>query len=183
VFKKIFDLNVFSRYESCLTTSNLQFGFERGHSMSMCTMILKETIDYYRTNGNDVYCTMLDATKAFDLVKYYKLIHLLLIKKLPVVLIRFLLNIFLFQSTRVAWNRSYSRCFKIRNGVRQGSVLSPVLFCIYFDELLHALESARCGCYIGCCFVGVLAYADDLVRLAPSASATRRLLKICDEFG
>jgi hypothetical protein len=31
--------------------------------------------------------------------------------------------------------------------------------------------------------VGVLAYGDDLVLLAPSASATRRLFKICDEFG
>jgi hypothetical protein len=43
--------------------------------------------------------------------------------------------------------------------------------------------SARRGCYIGFCFVGVLAYADDLVLLAPSASATRRMLKICYEFG
>ena len=130
IFGKIFDLYVLNRYESCLTTSNLQFGFKRGHSTSMCTMILKETIDYYRTNDNDVYCTMLDATKAFDRVNYCKLIRLLLIKKLPVVVIRFLLNIYLFLATRVAWNGSYSGCFKIRNGVRQGAVLSPVLFCI-----------------------------------------------------
>jgi len=39
----------------------------------MCTMILKETIDYYRTNGIGVYCTMLEATKAFDRVEYSKL--------------------------------------------------------------------------------------------------------------
>jgi len=57
---------------------------------------------------------------------------------------------------------------KIHNGVRQGAVLSPVLFCIYFDELIHALESAKYGCYMGLCFVGVLAYADELVLLAPS---------------
>jgi len=43
----------------------------------MCTMILKETIDYYRTNGNDVYCTMLDATKDLYRVEYCKLIRLL----------------------------------------------------------------------------------------------------------
>jgi len=65
-----------SLYESFLTTSSLQFGFKRGHSPSMCTMILKETIDYYRLNSNDVYCTMLDATKAFDRVEYYKLINI-----------------------------------------------------------------------------------------------------------
>jgi Reverse transcriptase (RNA-dependent DNA polymerase) len=170
---KIFYLYVLSRYESCLSTSNFQFRFKRGHSTSMCTTILKETIDYYWTNGNDFYCTTLDAIKAFDRVQYCKLIRLLLIKKLPTVVIRFLLNIYLFQATQVAWNRSYS----------PGAVLSPVLFCIHFNELLHALESARCECYIGFCFIGVLAYADDLVLLAHSASATRRLLEICDEFG
>ena len=172
-----------SRYESFLTTSNLQFGFKRGHSTSMCTMVLKEAIDYYRANGNDVYCTMLDATKAFDRVEYCKLIRLLLTNRLPVIIVRFLLNIYLFQATRVAWNGFNSQCITVVNGVRQGAVLSPVLFCIYFDELINKLEKAKYGCYIGFCFVGVLAYADDLVLLAPSANATRQMLKICDEFG
>jgi len=57
--------------------------------------------------------------------------------------------------------------YKILNGVRQGAVLSPVLFSIYFDKLIHALKAAKYGCYIGFCFVGVLAYADDLVLLEP----------------
>jgi len=46
----------------------------------MRTMILKETIDYYRTNGNDAYCTMLNATEALDSVKYCKFIRLLSLK-------------------------------------------------------------------------------------------------------
>lgn len=54
-------------------------------------------------------------------------------------IIRFLLNIYLFQVARVAWNGSYSHDIKTLNGVHQGAVLSPVLFCIYFDELIHAL--------------------------------------------
>lgn len=180
---KLFDLYVLSHYESFLTTSSLQFGFKRGHSTSMCTMVLKETIDYYRLNGNDVYCTMLDATKAFDRVEYCKLIRLLLLRKLPVVIIRFILNMYLLQYTSVAWNGSCSRPFRIRNGVRQGAVLSPVLFCIYFDELIQALVIAKYGCYIGLYYVGALAYADDIVLLAPSANATRNMLRICDKFG
>ena len=183
IFGKLFDSYVLSRYESFLTTSNLQFGFKRGHSTSMCTMILKEVADYYRTHGNDVYCTMLDATKAFDRVEYCKLIRLLITKRLPAVVIRFLLNIYLGQTTRISWNGCNSQCIKVLNGVRQGAVLSPVLFCIYFDELIHELESAKFGCHIGLWFVGVLAYADDLVLLAPSANATRKMLAICDDFG
>jgi len=52
-------------------------------------------------------------------------------------------------------------------------------FCVYLDELLHALSEAKVGCYIGNVFVGALAYADDLVLTAPSdprANALRKML-------
>jgi hypothetical protein len=39
------------------------------------------------------------------------------------------------------------------------------------------------GCHIGLWYVGVLAYAEDLVLLPPSANATRKMLAICDDFG
>ena len=35
------------------------------------------------------------------------------------------------------------------------------------------------GCFIGSNYVGALAYADDLVLLAPTASALRKMLAIC----
>jgi len=71
--------------------------------------------------------------------------------------------------------------FSVSNGVKQGGVLSPVLFCVYFGGLLHKLIDAGYGCYIGHDFAGVLAYADDVVLLAPSASAMR-MMALCDEF-
>jgi hypothetical protein len=49
---------------------------------------------------------------------------------------------------------------------------------VYIDGLLTALSNAGVGCYIGNNFVGALAYADDIVLLAPSASALRRMLAI-----
>jgi Reverse transcriptase (RNA-dependent DNA polymerase) len=88
ILGKIFDAYVLNRYDSLLASSNLQFGFKAGHSTSMCTMLLKETLEYYRGNNGTVYCTMLDATKAFDRVEYCKLVRLLLNKKLPAVITR-----------------------------------------------------------------------------------------------
>ena len=64
-------------------------------------------------------------------------------------------------TARVSWNGVMSTCFAVVNGVKQGRVLSPILFCVYFDCLLYKLMKAGYGCYIGCMFVGVLAYADD----------------------
>jgi len=46
----------------------------------------------------------------------------------------------------------------------------------------YAKNDAGYGCYIGRAFAGVLAYADDVVLLAPSASAMRKMLALCDEF-
>jgi len=46
-------------------------------------MLLKETVSYYVNNDSPVYCTFLDATKAFDRVEYSKLFRLLIRRKLP----------------------------------------------------------------------------------------------------
>ena len=44
------------------------------------------------------------------------------------------------------------------------------------------LSDTKVGCYIGHLFVVALAYADDIVLLAPTASVVRKLLSLCDEF-
>ena len=69
------------------------------------------------------------------------------------------------------------------NGVRQGGVASPVMFCVYIDELLSGLRDKGVGCWFGKFFVGAIAYADDIVLLAPSAGAMRAMLSVCDQFG
>ena len=61
--------------------------------------------------------------------------------------------------------------FHVSNGVRQGSVLSPVLFAVYLDGLLAELSGSGVGCYWGSLFAGAFCYADDIVLLAPCASA------------
>jgi len=91
VLEKVFDLVVLDKYSDRLVTSNLQFGFKARRSTNMCTMVLKKTIAYYVNNRSTVYCTMLDATKAFDRVEYAKLFRLLLSRNLPPVIIRVLL--------------------------------------------------------------------------------------------
>ena len=79
---------------------------------------------------------------------------------------------------RVLWAGLVSDYFPISNGVKQAGVISPVLFCVYMDDLLLRLSSAGVGCYLGLNFVGALAYADDIVLLAPTPYAMRKLLQL-----
>jgi hypothetical protein len=125
---------------------------------------------------------MLDATKAFDRVHYVKLLNLLVERDIPLVTIRLLLNMYTSHVTKVMWNGIYSNSFMVENGVKQGGIVSPILFCAYLDGLLKRLEDSKAGCYVGDLWVAVFAYADDIVLLAPTARAMRVLLKICDEF-
>jgi len=77
-------------------------------------------------------------------------------------------------------NELISQCTYIAmgNGTRQGGVVSPLLFSIYIRDLLGAVTSSGVGCFIGDQCVNILAYADDLVLLAPSWHALQLLLNI-----
>jgi hypothetical protein len=145
-------------------------------------MVLKEVIAYYTAHGGSLYCIMLDATKAFDRVNYCKLFRELLGCNLPPTYLRLLFNFYTGHVTRVSWNGVCSDSFQVKNGVKQGGVISPVLFCLYIDKLMGLLQDSGVGCYIGEVFLGALAYADDLVLLAPTPGAMRLLLSLCDNF-
>ena len=182
LFYKIFDYVILEKYEGKLNTSSLQFGFKRNSSTHMCTMVLKETISYYLSNNSSVYCTFLDASKAFDRVNFCPMFRLLLQRGLPPCVVRLIINFYIGHLISVSWCNSVSNSFVALNGVKQGGVLSPILFCIYIDNLLIRLSSLGVGCFIGFNFVGALAYADDIVLVAPTPSAMRLMVANCDKF-
>ena len=66
-------------------------------STDMSTMVLKDTIEYYINNGSPVYCSFLDASKAFDRIEYCKLFRMLMKRQLPSVVLRFLVNMHVCQ--------------------------------------------------------------------------------------
>jgi len=119
---------------------------------------------------------MIDANKAFDRVEYCKLVGLRLFlgKKLPTIVIRVSLQMYLFLFTQVSCNGTLSKHFLVVNGVRKNAILSPILRCVY----LKNLDSSEIGCHIGSFIVGALAYAGDSVLLALSANAMSSMLHI-----
>jgi hypothetical protein len=65
---------------------------------------------------------------------------------------------------------------------RQGGLTSPSLFNLYIDRLIGELSSIHVGCYIDGTCVNNFSYAVDMVLLAPSVSALRKLVRICERY-
>ena len=83
---------------------------------------------------------------------------------------------------RVKWNGSLSGTFGASNGVKQGGVLSPLLFTVYLDQLILALKESGIGCHLNGMFVGAFIYADDVTLLAPTSMALKAMLSTCTDF-
>ena len=179
---KVIDMVIIDQYAEYLYTSDLQFGFKPGHSTTLCTAVYLETINYYTCKNTDVYSCLLDASKAFDKVHYGKLFTLLLKRNLPCLLVRFLLDSYTRHQVCVSWESSKSRYFSTLNGVKQGGVLSPILFIVYIDELIVILRHSGIGCHMGGHYVGAIGYADDLTLVSPSIRALNNMLSICSKF-
>ena len=148
----------------------------------MCTLALKEVVHYYTSRKGQVFCCLLDATKAFDRVRHDKLFDILCKRDIPCCIIRLLCDMYNRQRIRTVWQGAVSSEFSASNGVRQGSVLSPILFALYIDVLLKRLEDSGIGCYVGSEFLGALGSADDITLLAPNLHCIQQLINICEDF-
>ena len=94
----------------------------------MCTSVIKEVIAHYNARGSNVYACLLDASKAFDRLNHGKLFNILLKRNLPAVVLRFLIDSYTRQVTYVKWNSAKSSPISMLDSVKQGGVLSSVLF-------------------------------------------------------
>ena len=86
------------------------------------------------------------------------------------------------QQANVKWNNNLSDSFTVKNGVKQGAVLSPRLFCVYADSLFDILRKKRTGWWIDNVFVGIIGYADDLLLLSPIMDGLQEMVRTCEEY-
>ena len=118
----------------------------------MCSWPVIETINYFNNRNSPIFSCFLDLTKAFDLVDFAKLFGKLK-HKIGKTFIRLLAFIYVFQSCSVNWAGTKSDSFKVSNGIRQGAVLSPILFSLYINDLFELLSCSGFGYYTMTCLM------------------------------
>ena len=181
-FSKILEHVILNRIERYIETSEHQFGFKKKHGTDICIYALKDVINYYRKLNTPVFLCFIDAKSAFDRVSYKKLFTLLCNRGCPKYIILILLNWYSSMELCVTWGNFRSRCFKMNNGIKQGSCISPYLYCLYVDELNIELKKSGIGCRVSNVCANNFSFADDLVVLGPDAKSVNKLLEICAKF-
>ncbi len=111
----------------------MQYAFKKKHGTTIFSQALKETVKYYLRQVSDVYTAYVDASKAFDPVRHDMLFMILIDRGLRAIVIRSLYDMHRRQKIQAVWKGYMSEAFETENGIKQGSVISPVLFTIYMD--------------------------------------------------
>ena len=149
IISKLFESVLLVKCEDYLSTCSNQFGFKKGHSTDLCIYALKEYIEYYKNRNTSVFVTMLDASKAFDRVNFWLLFQKLLSRNVPLFIVRILAMWYTHQKMCIRWGNAISPSFTVSNGVKQGGIISPILFNVYMDGLSVLLNSSNIGGQIG----------------------------------
>ena len=112
-----------------------------------------------------MYVALLDVKKAFDTVWHTGLFHKLQKVGITGQALDFIKKWYDHSTCSVLWNGKPSRTINISQGVKQGGVLSPLLYSLYVNDLLVELENSGLGARLGNIYTGAPMYADDLALI------------------
>ena len=116
---KVFEHVLKAIFSDYLSTSMYQFGYKKKSSTTHAIYCLKQTINYYSNHGSNVYCSFLDASKAFDRLVHSGLFLKLMDRKVPKIFLDIIISWYDGLWCRVKWDNHYSEWFQISAGVRQ----------------------------------------------------------------
>ena len=157
IISKVFERVIYDQFDAYLTEKKLlykfQSGFRRDFSTDTCLIHLSDYIRFQMDKGNFVGMVLLDLQKAFDTVDHDILLMKLELLGLSSDAIRWFRSYVSGRQQLVDVSGTFSSQANISCGVPQGSVLGPLLFLIYVNDMSAVVKHK------------LLLYADDAAIL------------------
>ncbi|CAC5356193.1 unnamed protein product [Mytilus coruscus] len=179
VISKLFECTILPRLTVNFNQSPLQFGFTKGLSMLMASLIITEArAEVKLVTMEPLFLITVDSQKAFDVVDHIILLDALYDHTQNHPLWSIVKNLYSGLVSRVKWKGTISDSFNIHQGVRQGGILSPFLYKVYVNNLLEDLKSHNLGLKIGTNYVGCPTCADDIAFLSSSHQELQCMLSV-----
>ena len=184
IFSKLFEFIILHEYLFSLSDKlhPLQGGFRQGLRTSHTSYILNECIVNSRETGSKCFVAFLDARKAFDTVWHDGLFVKLFDLGINLHIWHTLYFWYRHLQSCIKWSGGFSEPFPIHQGVRQGALLSPLLYSLFINDLLSDLEESGVGIYINSIFCGTPTYADDMSLVAQDPVDLQVMLDIASRY-
>nr|XP_047138907.1 uncharacterized protein LOC124814870 [Hydra vulgaris]XP_047143373.1 uncharacterized protein LOC124817404 [Hydra vulgaris] len=185
IFTKLLEYLIIHICPDITESHSHQFGFKENSSTLHAEFLLSETIKHYNHNNSPLYICSLDANKAFDSCNWELLFEKLYYqKKIPLSIVHTILSLYQTGTSNISYLGCTSNKFRLSQGVRQGSILSPHLYNIYTENLLEKIVSeSKVGTSINGVYTGIIAYADDIVLQSSTISGLQSLINIVQKYG
>ena len=181
LLSKVFERVVLDQTEEFLSLNKIlydyQSGFRKNHSTDTCLSFLNDKILKGFDDGLVTGMILIDLQKAFDTIN-----HDILLKKLSIIgfsdhTVKWFQSYLSNRKFMVNLENSFSEVSSISCGVPQGSILGPLLFLIYVNDMPMAV---KCDLFL---------YADDTCLVFQSKNVkdiekqlNKDFANICDWF-
>jgi hypothetical protein len=178
VVSKIFEYCILINFDN-ISTSERQFGFKKSIGCQNSLHTVRKVVNYFNHRKSTVNIGVIDLKKAFDKCNIFGVLRALQDNNIDVKIINVLENWFSKSCTTIKWNNIFSKRVPLLTGVKQGGILSPLLFSLFVDVVLTKLEQSCLGCFIGQNCWNSYMYADDLILLSITVTDLQKMLNLC----
>ena len=150
IFERVIHTQLYTYFDENELLSEQQYGFREKHSTELAAVKLVDYINHEMDIGNTPEAIFIDLSKAFDTLNFHILIHKLQFYGLSGNSLALMKSYVTGRMQYVLFNKTKSDLAIITTGIPKGSILGPLLFSIYVNDIINSRDKLQ-----------YLLYADD----------------------